>query len=417
VGGTSGRGGAPAQGGGTGVNGGTGANGGAGTNGGAGGAAGGAAAEAGSGNAAGSAAVRPKIATGVSAGVDMGCATVDDGSVWCWGANDTGQLGDGTTTNSDVPVRVVGIDSALAVTAGGTWNAGGKGAARLAFACAVLTDGKVQCWGNLRDLLQDEALQSSPVPVTVGMLGRMVAVTGGNGHACALTGDGFVECWGDNRWGELGLSSTSCFGPTCSPEPLPGAVVAVNGATAVSAKGAAFSCAVLLDGSVQCWGDFPGRSVLTGGKVPNTAPPVTIPGVSTTPRGLEVGYTHACAIAPDQTAVQCWGSNYNGALGDGTEDDVTGPVTVRGLGAPVVNMSVGGFNTCAVLGDGTVHCWGDYHWAGSLSPVTVPGIDDAVDVSGGYSQTCALRKNGSLSCWEHENTPVPVPGFDGAGAK
>jgi hypothetical protein len=187
--------------------------------------------------------------------------------------------------------------------------------------------------------------------------------------------------------------------------------VAVNGATAVSAKGADFSCAVLLDGSVQCWGQFAGRNAFTGSDAPNTAPPVTIPGVSTTPRGLDVAYKHACAISPDASAVQCWGSNYDGVLGDGTEDGVTGPVTVQGLGTPVVGVSAGGLHTCAVLGDGTVRCWGDYHWNGSLTPATVPGMTDAVAVSSGYDQTCALRSNGSLSCWSHGSAPLTVPGF------
>lgn len=363
-----------------------------------------------SGNTTGDSTAR-KIATSISVGVDMACATVTDGSVWCWGDNDDGQLGDGTTTTSDVPVRVVGIDDAVAVTAGGTWNGFQHGAARFAYGCALLRDHSVRCWGDLGGIVENPDVRSSAVPMVVPGVTDAATISGGAEHVCALTRTGLAECWGYDTIGDLvEASGMNCSESSC-PDPGPQYTPGIAQATAVSGKGSAFDCAVLSDGSVECWGPFQGRP---GASVNSTdVTPVVMPSVTTTARGLDVGYNHACAISPDARTVQCWGSNLGGALGNGTDDNVTGPVTVQGLYTLVVGVASGGAASCALLDDGSVRGWGDHSTGGSLTPVAVPGITDAVAVSAGYANACALTQAGRIACFSpgFSTPPVMVSGF------
>ncbi|HTQ03507.1 MAG TPA: hypothetical protein VMI54_06605 [Polyangiaceae bacterium] len=384
------------------------------------GGSGGAAGQSGSGNSAGQPAITQKTAKAISAGVDMVCAVATDGSVWCWGNNDDGELGDGTRTDSlDVPVRVVGIDDAVAVTAGGTWNAGGMGAALFSFGCALLGDGTVRCWGDVAGIIAGASVQSSAVPLVVPGVTDAVAISGGDWHACALTRAGLVECWGDNEWGELGQGDTTdCPAWRCLPaapaaNTPPPHVLGVSGATAVSGKGAPFSCALLGDASLQCWGQARGATLAGDTDHADDGIPVPLPGISTTPGGFDIAYDHGCAISPDASSVRCWGSNIYGELGDGTTGASGGPVTVANLGAPVMAVSAGVSDSCAVLGDGSVYCWGDHQAGGSSTPVMVEGLTNVVAISSGYSETCALTQSGHVFCNVAAGPTVPeaVRGF------
>src|SRR5438093_4486252 len=140
-------------------------------------------------------------ATGVSSAAagDAGsfhtCALLQDGTVRCWGLNDAGQLGDGSTTNSSTPVAVAGVGGAAAVTGGGFHT------------CARFPDGTLQCWGrNNAGQLGDPATLREAVttPVRVTGITTATAVSAGGFHTCALPGDGTVRCWGQNDYGQLG---------------------------------------------------------------------------------------------------------------------------------------------------------------------------------------------------------------------
>ena len=134
------------------------------------------------------------MATSVSLGGMHACSVMDNGSVYCWGANSNGQLGDGTTTDSSVPVLVgiPGSMGALSVSSG------------LQHACAVLENGSVYCWGELL-----EAWDNSQPIVEFPNLGNVISVTTANAHSCAILDDGTAYCWGDNTWGQLGIVSGS----------------------------------------------------------------------------------------------------------------------------------------------------------------------------------------------------------------
>ena len=179
-------------------------------------------------------------AVGVSAGCTNSCVLRADGTVSCWGQNQFGQLGNGTTGNqnsSTVPVGVVGVTNAVGVTAGNR------------HACALRANGTVSCWGdNGSGVLGNGTTSPSPVPVGVVGVTNAVAVDGAtNGsHSCALRADGTVSCWGANQSGQLGNGTTNS-------STVPVGVVGVTNAVAV-AVGGQYSCALHADGTVSCWG-------------------------------------------------------------------------------------------------------------------------------------------------------------------
>src|SRR6266403_1885905 len=227
-------------------------------------------------------------ATGVSpaAAVDAGsfhtCARLQDGTVRCWGLNDSGQLGDGTTTNASTPVAVPGVGGAAAVSGGGYHT------------CARFPDGTLECWGrNDAGPLGDPATTTdvSRVPVRVTGITTATAVTAGIFDTCTLLQDGTVRCWGRNSEGQLGNGTT-----TSSSVP-----VTVSGITpAALAPGAEHSCALFRDGTVRCWGDN-NFGQLGNGTAPGTIssiPSAPVTGIATA-TALASGAVHSCALLPD----------------------------------------------------------------------------------------------------------------------
>src|SRR5438093_2041579 len=371
-------------------------------------------------------------ATAVDLGAFYSCALLQDGTVRCWGQNDLGQLGDGTTTNASTPVAVAGIGGAAALTAGGFHT------------CVRFPDGTIQCWGrNNAGQLGDPGTTAfqSPTPVRVAGL-TATAVTAGGFHTCALPGDGTVRCWGQNDLGQLGNGTSdpvpnnpSTFNPT------PVTVSGITTAVAISAGGW-YTCALLQDGTVRCWGDNTygelgnGAAVLSpspSNPVTPTPTPVTVSGI-TTAVAIEAGVFHMCAILRDGT-LQCWGRGEEGRLGNGSTANSSTPVTVSGI-APAA-IAPGAEHSCAVLRDGTMRCWGDNNFGqlgngspqGSIPPTPsgpVTGITTAIGASSGAEHTCALLQDGSLRCWGRNVdgrigngtttdafTPVAVTGFGG----
>jgi alpha-tubulin suppressor-like RCC1 family protein len=153
--------------------------------------------------------------TSVAVGNGDACAVRRDGTVRCWGAGHKGQLGNGTGDgggpSSAVPVTVTGITNATAIAVGSY------------YACALLADGTVACWGDNEDgTLGNGTSVNSNVPVAVHGLSNVVAISTGVEHACALLGDGTVKCWGLNGWGGLGSppGTDVCGGGTCSTAPV-----------------------------------------------------------------------------------------------------------------------------------------------------------------------------------------------------
>jgi len=330
----------------------------------------------------------------VSAGGQYTCVLLPDGTAQCVGRNQFGQLGNGTLNDSSVLVAVNGLTTATRVAAGDE------------FACALLGDGTVRCWGLGESGQRGDGTFGTfaPSPVAVSGLTGAVAVASGYGHACALLGDGTMRCWGENVEGQLGNGTTAnpSTGPPGSSVPV--AVSGIAGAASIT-TGAYHTCVLLGDGTVRCWGRN-GQGQLGDGTLTNSATPVPVAGI-TGVAAVSGGGSHTCALLRDGT-VHCWGENADGQLGTGTAGAVsTTPVRVGGITGAIA-VTAGWQHTCALLGDGTVQCWGrnlegqlgNGTTTSSSTPVRVVDVTGAIAVTGGWwRHSCALLSDSSVKCW------------------
>lgn len=295
-------------------------------------------------------------ASSVSSGGEHTCAVLSTGTISCWGRNSNGQLGNATTSTSLTPVAVSGITSATAVAAGGSHT------------CALLSDGTVRCWGrNASGQLGDGTNTGSSTPVFVFGITSAVSIAAGGDHSCAVLSNGGVRCWGANTLGQLGNNDNTLANST-----TPVIVQGISTATQVAAGGN-HSCARLSDGTVRCWGDNSSGQVgtpwpfLGGFFVTISIAPAQVTSLSNA-TAVTAGLNHSCALFAD-AIVRCWGDNSLGQLGSGTNIGNTSP----GLGAPesititpvqadvnasVSNVEAGLEHTCARQTNGRVKCWG-----------------------------------------------------------
>jgi alpha-tubulin suppressor-like RCC1 family protein len=277
--------------------------------------------------AAGSETARATTAVSITAGGGHACALWGDGTVRCWGVNVSGQVGDGTASHRDVPVKVAGLSSTEGISAG------------INYTCAIVEGGAVSCWGD-----------GTYTPTSVTGLTNATAIAAGGGHTCAILSDQTVRCWGRNSFGQLGDGQTC--GSFCE---TPVVVSGLMDVTAIDAGGN-HTCALLSDNTARCWGDNGEGQLgddLACGEA--CATPVEIAGL-TDIGTLSAGNLHTCATLADTTA-WCWGSNEFGQLGDGTTTSRATPTLVSGISG-VVATAAATLHTCALLNDATVRCWG-----------------------------------------------------------
>jgi alpha-tubulin suppressor-like RCC1 family protein len=356
----------------------------------------------------------------VSAGEKHTCVLTDAGSVYCWGNNEHGQLGDGTMVNRSVPVMVAGVENARAVAAG--W----------AHTCVLTADGAVKCWGYNKngELGNGKTLDSSfPVDV-IGLEAGVVSIGTKEDHTCAVTAEGGVQCWGFNEFGQLGNG-------TRISRSVPVDVQGVTGQVRVVVAGWGHTCILTAGGAVQCWGNNEYGQL--GYKQESTLrlTPVDVLDLQTGVIGISAAGGQTCALSIGG-AVRCWGNNKYGQLGDGTGEIRRSPVAVDGLSQGVSRVAAGWNHACAVMGNGELKCWG-WNYYGQLGdetkvtqsrPVNVRRLmEDAVDAAAGWAHTCAVTAAGGVKCWGRNGSgqlgdgttldsvvPLVVVGFGGDSA-
>lgn len=329
-----------------------------------------------------------------------------------WGYNLRGQLGDGSTEESDVPVSVSGLSGVKAVSAGSS------------FGLALLNSGTVMAWGEngFGELGNGTHGEFSDVPVSVSGLSEVAAIAAGTDHGLALLSDGKVMAWGYNAFGQLGDGMKGGFSD------VPVLVSGLSGVTAIAA-GADYSLALLSSGEVVGWG-YNEDGELGNGTTTESDVPVKVHGLK-----------HVVAIAAgngvssallESGRMADWGYNGEGQLGNGTEGGFSDvPVKVSGIKTGVALPNGG--ESMVLLRDGAVMDWGlgsngrlgnGTEGGSSDVPVAVSGVHTAVAIAGGFEQRFALLQSGRLAAWgangsgelgngttETSDVPVPVKGL------
>jgi alpha-tubulin suppressor-like RCC1 family protein len=244
--------------------------------------------------------------TAIAAGERHTCAVTTDGGVMCWGGNSLGQLGDGTTLDSPVPVVVAGLpDRVVSIAAGPDYT------------CAVTVGGAATCWGYRQQ--GDGTLDHSLVPAAIaGLESGVSAIAAGLYHTCTLTDGGGVKCWGA-AGGVLGNGTRDG-----SVDPV-GVTGLQSGVTAIAA-GPYHTCALTDGGGVRCWGRGFALGLGDGTGADGTIP-VDVAGLPGPASAIDAGGPRSCAVLVGGAAA-CWGENRYGALGDGTTTDSSIPVAV-----------------------------------------------------------------------------------------
>jgi cysteine-rich repeat protein len=381
---------------------------------------------------------------GVSAGPTGTCAWLNGGKgLKCWGANTVGELGLGDTESRGDDPNEMG--SALPLLNLGS-NAAITSIAIESHKCALFADGSVKCWGFNEDgqlgLGDDKhrgaaaAEMGANLPVVnlgTGKTAKAIAV--GGSHTCAILSDDSVKCWGYNGNGQLGLGDPEDRGdgPGEMGDDLP-AVNLGSGKTAMAiAAGALFTCALLSDGELKCWGlNFRGQLGLgdtesrgdEGGEMGDNLPTVNL-GQGKAAKKIACGNSHTCGVLMDGS-VKCWGDNFSGQLGQGDTVHRGDGMSEMGDDLPAVNLGAGKTvqaiatstsGACALFSGGTVKCWGlNDEGALGLGDIlnrgdglgemgdALPEVDlgwgkKALALTAGSGHVCALLAEGAIKCW------------------
>ncbi|MGO8995705.1 MAG: RCC1 domain-containing protein [Polyangiaceae bacterium] len=375
--------------------------------------------------------ILPYPSVSIAEGIGFACNIVADGGVLCWGSNDFGQAGSTpsaaiVTTPQQVPV----VTGATAIALGDY------------HACAVTSTNAVYCWG-LNDSYQlghtsatsndiicpgavaGQTVACNPTPSLVSVP-PAVAIAAAGAWTCTVGTDGAVQCWGAIQ-AVSATGSTACGtgtaaqGGECYPAPY-----AVSGIAGVAQLAVAFdhACALVPGGAVSCWGNN------NEGQVSPQACPQSDCTTPTSDAGLPVstsvavGTNFSCYLVTDGGTVSCFGDNTYGELGHvpGTQGDLgtlevdggevfnSTPIGVGGLTGVSELVAAGNQSACALVGGGTVVCWGNVASdAGAGNPVTIAGLPamNALGVpDNGYA--CGIAASGSIWCWNLASGAAPT---------
>lgn len=409
----------------------------------------------------------PALVSGLSSGVSdiaagqmHSCAVVINGLVKCWGYNDYGQLGDGSTTHSDIPISASGLIDAVQLRLS-SWHS-----------CALLEDARARCWGLNDGTLGDGRFGQSTVPVAVlgnHLFQQLAASLSSGVTTCGLREDGQVWCWGKDSW----IQGSGQLGDGGSPRALvPTRVNAVGTTLRKLALGNGYTCGSTASGAVRCWGI--NNDYQLGDGTNRQALQAVTANLPSAISSLTSGPANVCATLPVASrgtgvyqSMYCWGRNTHGQLGAEHYDPLQTPEYINSAGLQVTSKSIGTFHaclanapsgtvscsglnafgesgrsitggsneflpsefnlldvtqiavgdehSCGLLGSGEVYCWGSDQWGqlgdgssttnGGFSPVQVSGLPAAVvQIASGARFSCALTQTGSVYCWGLNNS-------------
>jgi alpha-tubulin suppressor-like RCC1 family protein len=357
----------------------------------------------------------------VSAGGQHGCAVTLAGDVLCWGDDSQDQRG----KNLDEILTDAGELDAGELDAGEDASTPPystrfsrvlTGAVRVAaggfHSCALLSDGRIECWGRGAEGQVDGRSHdtSSAKPVDLGISGAS-EIAAGAFHSCALVPASGVVCWGSAQYGQVGREQSMS---ALAPDVVPGTEVAI-GVTA----GVRHSCALLPSGQVECWGELLDEAT---GEPYVTPTPVVVSGLDNA-IAISAGAGHTCALKSDHSVV-CWGLNDSGQLGDGSTRSSATPVAVGAALPGAFDVAAGGGevdgrlvgHSCAITDRLEVACWGRNaegqlgYGVGADNPnptsvLDVVGssdtttLDQLLSVTLGALHSCAWRATGQVYCW------------------
>lgn len=352
----------------------------------------------------------------IVAGDSFNCALTSAGAVKCWGSNSSGQLGDGTTTDSSVPVQVSGLTSGVA-----------RVEAESESACVLMLTGAVKCWGNNQTygtatVTADANADGIPDPVltpvqatgltsgvaSIALGGRRSTPTLYRSHGCAVMQDGTMKCWGNNSFYELGSAAA---GPVSSP-----AVVNIGAFVTIASLTAYGSCAVTLARAVKCWGYNGSGEIGSGDKV-GVAAGTFINVINVPSDVIQLASSRAsnCAVT-SAGALWCWGENYTQTIqrSPNFNDDQPVPQVAFGLTSGVRAAARGATNLCILMVNGDLACSGGSWngqtgdgftplqttprsvWTSAANPSPLSGVQRISSMS---NAVCAQLTSGGIKCW------------------
>lgn len=344
------------------------------------------------------------------------CAVKTDHTLWCWGANSHGQVGDGSGA-PDIPeptqVPIPGGNVASVATGG-------------EHACALTIDGRLYCWGmNEYGQVGDGQVGGQGdvlLPAEITSLGDQVAqVSAGFEHTCALMKNGSLYCWGHNVYGEIGDGTSQEINIADAVKPVPVAISSLGTDVAVLSAGGFYTCIIKTsDGSLWCWGDNTEGHLASGDTVNRTVPTVSpMPGPWL---DVDTGVVLGCGLKTDGTA-WCWGRDELGQLG--TPTPVTQicpgigqacsilPQQVQGLPGPAERISVKDHAACVLTSAGDLWCWGAGNFLnGGLGTNTAVLVDycdlcEAADCTGA-NPVCGIA-GVCETCIQDDQCPIATP--------
>ncbi len=331
----------------------------------------------------------------VSVGGQHVCAITSEKALYCWGANDRGQLGDSTEVNRPTPTKVGAFSDWIHVSTGARHT------------CGIREDQSLWCWGDNGDgrLGNGSAIGNNPSPQIVATQWDWEDVSAGASHTCGVRPNGSLYCWGDGTSGQVGTSGTSGTPSRVGMDWDWRSVVASQGE---------HSCGLRDNDTLWCWGANDSGQLGYGSDEQDEQEeqmeqssdvPVQV-GSETDWSDVVVGTRHSCGIR-ELGQLWCWGDNEFAQLGEDAEDEISPPVQIgEDFGWSFRQVSAGDMHTCALRSE-QLYCWGanEYGQLGddtgedSDEPVVVEGGWDWLNVEAGIHTTCALRDDHTLWCW------------------